>query len=99
MHDSGNIVTVRSPVSNLAIFLDQIGHHEAAAITAGFAFSPLMAASFPNLSTAIKHLRNVLGDETYEKLARKGEAMTPSAMATYAYEQIDQARAQLEQLR
>jgi hypothetical protein len=36
-----------------------------------------------------------LGDQTYESLARKGETMTTAAMATYAYDQIDQARAQL----
>jgi hypothetical protein len=97
MHVSGNIVTVRSPVTNLAIFLDRIGHYEAAAITAGFAFSPLMAASFPNLNTAIAHLRDVLGESTYESLARKGAAMSTAAMATYADEQINLARAQLEQ--
>ena len=54
-----------------------------------------MAASFPNLNTAIAHLRKVLGDQTYESLARKGETMTTAAMATYAYDQIDQARAEL----
>jgi hypothetical protein len=47
------------------------------------------------LSTAITHLRDVLGDETYESLARKGEAMTTAEMATYGYDQIDQARAEL----
>ena len=41
------------------------------------------------------HLRDVLGDQTYESLARKGETMTTAAMATYAYDQIDQARAEL----
>jgi hypothetical protein len=56
MHDSGNLVTVRSPMTNLAIFLDRLGHYEAASTIAGFAFSPLMAASFPNLNTAIAHL-------------------------------------------
>ncbi|MGO9355493.1 MAG: hypothetical protein ACLP3C_33440 [Mycobacterium sp.] len=33
----------------------------------------------------------------YESLARKGETMITAAMATYAYDQIDQARAELEQ--
>ena len=32
---------------------------------------------------------------TYESLAHKGETMTTAAMATYAYDQIDQARAEL----
>ena len=61
----------------------------------GFAHSPLTAVAFPELTTAITHLRDVLGDETYESLARNGEAMTTAAMATYAYDQIDQARAEL----
>lgn len=87
---------IRSPVTNLAIFLDRLGHYEAAAITAGFAFSPLMAASFPNLSTAIGHLREVLGESKYESLASRGAVMTTAAMATYAHAQIDQARAELE---
>jgi hypothetical protein len=49
------------------------------------------------ITTAITHLRDVLGDETYESLARIGEAMTIAAIATYAYDQIDQARKELEQ--
>jgi len=50
---------------------------------------------FPEISAAIAHLRAVLGDQTYESLARKGETMTTAAMAAYAYDQIDQARAEL----
>lgn len=45
--------------------------------------------------TAIAHLRNVLGNETYESLARNGETMTTAAIASYAYDQIDQARTTL----
>ena len=48
------------------------------------------------LNTAIAHLRNVLGEATYESLARKGESMTTAAMATYASDQIDLARAELK---
>ena len=44
----------------------------------------------------IAHLRDVLGDQTYESLARKGETMTTAEMVTYAYDQIDQARTELE---
>ena len=53
------------------------------------------SAATPEISTAIAHLRQVLGDQTYESLARKGEKMTTALMATYAYDQIDQARAEL----
>jgi hypothetical protein len=43
----------------------------------------------------IVHLRDVLGEQTYESLAHKGEAMTTAAIVAYAYDQIDQARAEL----
>ncbi|MDT5221193.1 MAG: hypothetical protein QOF15_3298, partial [Mycobacterium sp.] len=56
---------------------------------------PFAVASQPELGTSIAHLRDALGNQAYESLARKGEAMTTAAMATYAYDQIDQARAAL----
>jgi len=56
----------------------------------------LTATSFPELDTDFAHLRDVLGDRTCESLARKGETMTTAAMVTFAYDQIDQARAELE---
>jgi len=37
----------------------------------------------------------VLGEATYESLARKGATMTTTEMVTYAFGQIDQARAEL----
>jgi hypothetical protein len=43
----------------------------------------------------IPHLRDVLGDAAYESLAQKGETMTTSAIAAYAFDQIDQARTEL----
>jgi hypothetical protein len=94
-HDSGNTTLIHIPLAALAAFLDRRGCYEPAATVAGFAVSPFTAATAPEFSTAIAHLRDVLGDQTYESLARKGEAMTTAAMATYAYDQIDQARAEL----
>ena len=94
-HDAGNTTMIRAPLAVLAAFFDRLGRYEAAATIAGFAFSPLTAATLPEINTAIAHLRDVLGDQTYESLARKGETMTTAAMVTYAYDQIDQARAEL----
>jgi hypothetical protein len=37
----------------------------------------------------------VLGDERFESLVREGEAMTHGALVTYAFDQIDRARAEL----
>ena len=95
-HDAGNTTMIRFPLAVLAAFLDRLGRDEPAAIIAGFAFSPLTSAAYPELSAAIAHLREVLGDQTYESIARKGETMTIAAIATYAYDQIDQAGAQLK---
>ena len=80
----------------LATLFDRLGRYEPAATIAGFALSPFSAAAVPKITTAITHLRDVLGEATYESLARKGETMTTAAMATYAYDQIDQARTELE---
>ncbi len=66
------------------------------ATVAGFALSPIAATVVPEITTAIAHLRDVLGDQTYESLARTGETMTTAEIVTYAYDQIDQARAELE---
>jgi predicted ATPase len=93
MRDSGE--TSDTPLAVLAAVFDRLGRHEAAATIAGFALSPLTALGIPEINIAIAHLRDVLGDEVYESLARKGETMTTDAMVTYAYAQIDQARAEL----
>ena len=69
--DAGNTTNIRSPLAALAAFFDRLGRYKAAATIAGFALSPLTAASFPNLNTTTAHLREVLGDQTYESLARK----------------------------
>jgi predicted ATPase len=94
-HNSGDTTVIRVVLASLAVLFDRLGRYEPAATVAGFALSPMAAATFPEITTAITHLRDVLGDPAYESLARKGETMTTAAMATYAYDQIDQARAEL----
>jgi hypothetical protein len=95
-HDSGDTTVIRVPLASLAALFDRLGRYEPAATIAGFALSPIAAAGVPEITTAITHLRDVLGGATYESLARKGETMTTAALATYAYDQIDQARAELD---
>ena len=51
--------------------------------------------AYPEINTAITHLRDILGDQAYESVARKGETMTTAEIVFYAYDQIDQARAEL----
>jgi predicted ATPase/class 3 adenylate cyclase len=94
-HNSGNTTTIRGPLAVLVAVFDRLGRYEPAATIVGFALSPLSAAAVPEITTAITHLRDVLGDQAYESLARKGETMTIAEMVAYAYDQIDQARAEL----
>jgi predicted ATPase/class 3 adenylate cyclase len=96
-HDSGNTNTICMPLAILAAFFDRLDRYEPAATIAGFALTRLTASSFSGVTVAIAHLREVLGDQKYESLASAGKAMTTAAMATYAYDQIEQARAELEQ--
>ncbi|MGH3678665.1 MAG: NB-ARC domain-containing protein, partial [Mycobacterium sp.] len=94
-HDSGNTYMIPQPLLFLAALFDRLGRYEPAATIAGFAVtSPLGALPFfAEFGTAVAHLRDVLGDQTYESLAREGKSMTVAAMANYAYDQIDQVRA------
>jgi hypothetical protein len=88
-HNSGDTTTIRVPLAVLAVLFDRLGRYEPAATVAG-------CAGVPEITLAITHLRDVLGEATYESLARKGETMTAAAMATHACDQIDQARTELE---
>ena len=97
-HNAGDTTTIRVPLAVLAALLDRLERYEPAATIAGSALSPFSAAAFPEITTAIAHLRDVLGEATYESLARRGRTMATSAMVTYAYDQVDQARTQLENL-
>src|SRR5262249_50193763 len=96
-HDSGNTYMVRTLLGFLATIFDRLRRHEPAATVAGFAVTSPVAElpAHAAFGSARAHLRDVLGDQAYESLARKGEAMTIAEMVTYAYGQIDQARTEL----
>jgi predicted ATPase/class 3 adenylate cyclase len=94
-YDSGNFGSLVGPLGMLSAFLDRLGRFEAAATIAGFSCDPVSLASIPELAPTIAHLREMLGDQPYESFARNGEAMTTAEIVAYAYDQIDQARAEL----
>jgi tetratricopeptide (TPR) repeat protein len=94
--ESGNTYMVSAPLALLAVLLDRLGRYASAATIAGFAaVNPMTTAALPELASAIAHLRDVLGQAKSESFASAGAGMTNAAMVTYAYEQIDQARAAL----
>jgi predicted ATPase len=98
-HDSSNITQLRAALGLFATFLDRRGDAEAAATVAGFAgVMPTAAPTVPEFGDTISHLGDILGAKTYESFSRDGAAMTMAAMVSYAYEQIDRVRQELEQL-
>jgi predicted ATPase len=94
-HDSGNSRVIRIPLASLAACLDKLRRAEGAAVIAGFSSSSFTRAWLPELATAIAHLREVLGDQSYDELAKQGAEMTTAAVVACAYDEIDQARAAL----
>jgi hypothetical protein len=95
-YDSGSFSLLPQPLAALATLFDQHGRYEPAATISRFASSPFTRKAFPEINGAIAHLREVLGDQTYESLARRGVTMTATEIVSYAHDQIDQARAELE---
>ncbi|HUO36389.1 MAG TPA: hypothetical protein VMU34_00355 [Mycobacterium sp.] len=93
--DSGGFLLITGPLAMIAILLDRLGRHEAAATIMGYGDVPGSRLVFTEVDSAIAHLREVLGDQAYESLARQGESMTVAAIVKYAFDQIDQARAEL----
>ena len=79
----------------LAALLDRFERYEAAATIGAFAEAPVARGTYPEIDTTLAHLREVLGDERYESLARAGMTMSNAAVAKFALEQIDELRAHL----
>jgi tetratricopeptide (TPR) repeat protein len=96
-YDSGTVELMRVTLGILAVLLDRLGCHEPAATISGFTADAPARASFPEIDDAVAHLREVLGDDGYAARAQCGAHMTSAEMATYAFEQIDRARAELQQ--
>jgi hypothetical protein len=94
-YDSGSSSYVAGPVGVLVALLDELGDYEQAATISGFAVSPISLVTYPQIESALAHLREVLGDGRYESLKQVGAVMTNAAMADYALEHIQQARARL----
>jgi predicted ATPase len=92
-HDSGDMLSLRSPLASLAVCLDRLSQHEAAATIAGSAATGLTLAVVRALPAATAHLRHVLGGQRFDMLAAQGAALEPTDVVRYALEQIEHARA------
>ena len=99
-YESGNATVISTPMAVLAAAFDRLGRYEAAATIAGFTFSPVTAASFRELDTRSRPSTRGAGKQCRtSRMLSLGAAMTMAAMANYAFDQIDQARTELEKSR
>jgi hypothetical protein len=96
-HDANNVSQASSGLAVLAALLDRLGYYEPAATISTAGWTGFTKTSFPEFESTMSHLREVLGDDTYESLGRVGSAMTNAGIAAYAFEQIKVARAGLQQ--
>jgi tetratricopeptide (TPR) repeat protein len=95
--ESGSFGLVSGPMGILVALLDRLGHYEPAATISAFFVTPISQATYPEINTAVEHLREVLGEAAYGSLAQSGASMTDSAKAKYALDQIARVRAELAQ--
>lgn len=94
-YDSGNFYLLKNSLAGLTALFDRIGALGAAATISGYADDAFTRSAFSEFRTAVAHLRETLGDKSYESLARTGEQMTTAEAVSYALDQIDRARADL----
>ena len=94
-YDSGSFTFMPGALAILATFFDRSGHYESAATISARGASPFTQTTYPEFDTTITHLREVLGDDVYESLARIGKNMTNAVIAKYALDQIELARVEL----
>lgn len=95
-HDAGNAIQIQTSMAVLATLLERLGRFVPAATIAGFGSNPVTEMLVPEQKAAIAHLREVLGEQRYESLARDGQRTGMVEMIKYAYDQIDHARSGLE---
>ena len=90
------LLHLRIPLAILAALFDRLGRYEPAATISGFAANASLArTSFPRSTPTHQHLREVLGDEVYESLARTGETHDQRRDGDLRLRQIERARAEL----
>jgi hypothetical protein len=96
-YDSGSFSHLHSPLGQLASFFSRLGRQETAATIMGFAGDFYLRTTYPRFEMTVAQLRAALGEQPYESFTRTGQSMTNAEMASYALDQIDQARADLHE--
>jgi len=95
-HRAGNHVDLPAVLAELVVFFDGRAQHETAATIYGTKTRyAATAAWILNLSTAVAHVRGVLGDAVFDQCVAAGAAMEPADAVAYARDQVQAARRQI----
>jgi len=96
-YNTGHYSVMPSALAVVASILNRLERYEPAATLSVPASTPFSGTTYPEIHQTVAHLRDVLGEDAYGQLARKGASMSNAVLAAYALEQIDAARAHLGQ--
>jgi predicted ATPase/class 3 adenylate cyclase len=86
---SGDLGSLTAPLSLLAMLLHRFGDDEAAAVVVGCCGG--IAVIYPEVVASVEDLRATLGDDTFEALASRGQAMESTEVFRFAQDQIGAA--------
>ena len=83
-------------LAELVVFFDRMAQPETAATIYGTKTRYAATAAWIfNLSSAVEHVRAVLGDTAFDQYVAAGAAMEPGRAVAYARDQIQAARRQI----
>ena len=95
MHQSGDPSNVALVAASLAVVLNVLGRHGAAASLFGASDQLLIHIARPEVADMAGQLRAVLGTAAFDEHVREGAAMETGILVRFALEQIEQAMADL----
>lgn len=92
---AGNIGNLRTILTIFVVVLVRHERMTAAAVIGGFTMTPFTTVTFPESELTMAYLRDVLGEQKFGALTRRGADMAPVAMVEYAEREIADLRSEL----
>ena len=92
---AGNVGNLRTILTILVVVLVRYQRLESAAVIGGFAATPFTTVTFPESELTMAYLRDVLGENKFGELTRRGADMAPVAMVGFVEDEIKSLRVEL----
>ena len=94
-HHAGNPADLAGTFAHLAVFHDTIDRPEIAATLYGITTHHPAASIDPGLVAAVKHVRNILNTDTFDRCVATGADMETAEAVRYVHAQIELIRSEL----